>query len=253
MKHIYLLVTVLTALLISSCGHQNLQSESGLYNVTLNKHLKSPVDGIWTWGHGNPYLHQKSGYIYIAPLNTAMVVREHPDTAPLMQPQMHDYMVQAFVEMLKDANNKNKTNWQLTFDPTQAHIRIDTALVKFEPQRPGLRIIGEILGVLAPVPGVSRVVGKFSKGDITIEAAIRDCKGNRLLLAFKDSNRKPTRLLSADAYTATGNADANLRSWARVLAHICRLSWQDEIGNSTLKEKFKDYTYAEAIKDRIVD
>ncbi len=253
MRHIHILTALLLCLLCTSCGYKNLHSESGLYNVTLHEHLKSPVDGIWTWGKGNPYLTQKSGYIYIAPLDISKVVHDNPATAPLMQPQMHDYMVQAFVEILKDANKKNHSNWQLTFDPAQANIRIDTALVHFEPQRPGLRVIGEFLRLTSPIPGVSRVVGKFSKGDITIEATIRDTKTNQLLLAFKDSNRKPTRLFHAEAYTATGNADINLRSWAHVLAHICRLSWYDEMGNSTLQKKFQDYTYIEALKDYMND
>lgn len=253
MSKLSTLVAILSCFILMACGHKNLQSESGLYEVTLNEHVKSPTDGIWTWGKGNPYLNQKSGYIYISPLDISMVVRNHPDIAPLMQPQMHDYMVQAFVEMLQDANKKNGANWQLTFNPNQAKIRIDTALVKFEPQRPGLRVVSEILGWISPVPGVSSLIGTFSKGDITIEATIRDCKDNQLLLAFKDSNRKKTRLFRAEAYTKSGNADANLRSWARVLAHICRLACHDELGNSTLKEKFKDYTYAEALKNSIID
>lgn len=236
-----------------SCSHKNLESESGLYQVTLKEHIKFPVDGIWTWGNGNPYIKQSKGYIYISPLNISMVQREHPELAPLMQPQMHDYMVQSFVEMLKEANNKNQTNWQLTFNPAQAHVRIDTAVVRFTPQKPSLRILGEILGFLSPVPGVSRVVGRFSKGDITIEATIRDCKSNQLLLAFKDSNRKPTRLFRADAYTNGGNADVNLRSWAHVLARLCRAAWADKLGNSTLQERFQDYTYAESLRDRILD
>lgn len=254
MKHyVTLLILLLGSMLFVSCSHKTLTSESGLYNVTLNEHLKSPVDGMWTWGKGNPYLKQKSGFIYIAPLNISMVAKEHPNLAPLMRPQMHDYMVQAYANMLKDANAKNGTNWQLTFNPAQANVRIDMALVAFEPQRPKLRLVGELLGFMAPVPGIGRVVGKFSKGDITIEATIRDCKNNQLLMALKDSNRKSTRLYSAEAYTKEGNADVNLRSWARMLAHICRLAWYDELGTSTLQEKFKDYTYLEAIKDHIVD
>lgn len=110
MKRILTLVTLLSCLLMVSCAQRNMISESGLYNVTLHEKLKAPVDGIWTWGKGNPYLHQKSGYIYIAPLDVRLAAAEHPDMAPLMRPQMHDYMIQAFVEMLKDANKKNHTN-----------------------------------------------------------------------------------------------------------------------------------------------
>lgn len=240
-------------LVLASCSQSKLESESGLYDVPLHRHLKSPTDGIWTWGKGNPYLNQKSGFIYIAPMDIRKARAEEPELAPLMIPQMHDYMVQEFVRMLREANQKNAANWQLTFDPAQAHVRIDTALVHFRPQRPIMRIFGKILGYVSPIPLVGDVVGKFSKGDITIEATIRDCKDGKLLLAFKDSNRKNTRLIQAEAYSKTGNADANLRSWAHVIAKLCRAAWKDRRGGSTLKEAFDNYTYAEALRDRIMD
>lgn len=253
MKHIFTLAILLSSMLVVSCSQHSMISESGLYNVTLHEKLKAPVDGIWTWGKGNPYLHQKSGYIYIAPLDVRLAAAKHPDMAPLMRPQMYDYMVQAFVEMLNDANRKNNTNWKLTDNPAQAHVRIDSALVHFEPQKPGLKVLGKVMGYMAPVPGVSQVLAKFSKGDITIEATIRDCKNNRLLMALKDSNRKSTRLFREDGYSKTGNADVNLKSWARLLAHICRGAWYDELGHSTMQEQFKDYTYAEALIDYLKD
>ena len=253
MNRILSFLILASSLLMVSCAQKNMLSESGLYHVTLKEELKAPVDGIWTWGKGNPYQHQKNGFIYIAPLDIRLAAQQHPDVAPLMRPQMHDYMVQAFVEMLNDANKKNHTNWKLTNDPAQANVRIDTALVSFEPQKPKLKIIGKVAGFMSPIPGVGTVVGRFSKGDITIEATIRDCKNNQLLLAMKDSNRKPTRLFRADGYEATGNADVNLKSWARVLAHICRDAWYDKLGNSTLQEQFKDYTYAEALIDYLTD
>lgn len=250
MRKILTILTILSCLLMVSCVQKNLHSESGLYDVELKEHLKAPTDGIWTWGKGNPYSHQQSGFIYISPLDISMIKLEHRDTASLMRPQMHDYMVQSFVEILQDANRENGTNWQLTFDPAQAHIRIDTALVNFRPQVPGLRVLSKVAGNVVSFPGVGTFAGKFSKGDITIEAAIRDNKTNQLLLALKDSNRKTTRLYTAEAYSKTGNADVNLQSWARVLAHLCRLAWYDNLGDSTLQEKFKDYTYAESLIDR---
>lgn len=253
MKRILTIVTLLSCLLMVSCAQRSLISESGLYHVALVEDLKSPVDGIWTWGKGNPYLHQKSGHIYIAPMDVRLAAREHPDMAPLMRPQMHDYMVQAFVEMLKDANKKNHSNWKLTNNPAEAQIRIDTALVHFEPQMPKMKVVGKVAGFMSPIPGVGQVIGRFAKGDITIEATIRDCKNGRLLMALKDSNRKPTRLFRADGYSKTGNADVNLQSWARLLAHICRAAWYDELGNTTLQEKFKDYTYAEALINYLKD
>lgn len=239
-------------MLLTACGH-NLQSESGLYNVKLERSVKSPVDGGWTWGKGNPYLGKKKGAIYVAPLNISMVVNEEPELAPLMIPQMHAYMVEELAASLKDCNRCNGTDWKLTFNPAEADIRIDTALVKFERQHPVMRVISGILRIISPVPGVGRVVGCFSTGDITIEAAIRDCRNGELLLAFKDSNHKTARLYSAEAYSRTGNADVNLKAWAHFIAKLCRLGAYDKLGNETLRQKFREYGFAEALRDRITE
>ena len=41
----------------------HLESETGLYKVKLVHTMKSGVDGVWSWGKGNPYVDQKEGKI----------------------------------------------------------------------------------------------------------------------------------------------------------------------------------------------
>jgi hypothetical protein len=56
----------------TGCRH-TLKSESGLYDVKLERSMKVGVDGVWLWGKGNPYANQKSGRVYIAPMNVSHV------------------------------------------------------------------------------------------------------------------------------------------------------------------------------------
>lgn len=240
------------ALLPAGCGH-SLESESGLYDVSLRESIKLPVDGVWSWRKGNPYIHQKKGFIYIATLDISLVKESEPELAPLMITQMHDLMIREFEQILKEINLKNESHWQLTEDPNQAHIRIDMSLVHLRPQKPLLRLAGEVVSYLVPLPGISRVVGRFAKGCICIEATIRDNKTGELLMAFKDTNRKPTRLYSKDAYKRRGNADANLRTWAKMLAKFCRMAAPDQMGDATLRQKFEDYSYAQSLRDKLIN
>ncbi len=247
------LLTILSGmlcLLLVSCGHP-LESESGLYHVELRDDFKLPIDGVWSWGKGNPYADQQSGHIYIEPLDISLVEEDEPELAPLMIPQMHEHMVQYFNEILQEINQVNGKDWQLTDDPAQAQIRISMALVHFRPQKPALRFLGEIVSYLIPLPMVSRVVGRLSKGCISIEATIRDNKTGDLLMAFKDTNRKPSRLYRAHAYKRSGNADANLKTWARMLAGMCRAAAPDQLGDATLRQKFEDYSYAASLRDKL--
>ena len=250
MRFVLFILGCICCMFLSACGH-TLSSESGLYNVELRQHVKMPIDGVWSWGKGNPYVNKKAGYIYIAPLDISNISEDEPELAPLMIPQMHDYMVNEFADILREMNRANNSNWQLSATPEPADIHIRTALVHFDPQRPWLRILGKMAGYLLPVPGVERAVGVFSKGDICIEASIRDAKSGQLLMAFKDSNQKTTKLYSKEAYSTRGNADANLRVWAFMLAHLCRAGAPDQLGHATLQQKFTDYTYAESLRDKI--
>ena len=111
MKKILFTIPALCSLAIVSCQHR-LESESGLYNVELQHNPKVLVDGGWSWGKGNPYAHQKSGKIYIHPMNISKVSKKHPKTAQVMVVQMQDYMVQEFAVQLKELNRANRINWK---------------------------------------------------------------------------------------------------------------------------------------------
>lgn len=232
---------------------RTLKSESGLYDVKLERHAKAMVDGVWTWGGGNPYNKQKQAAIYIAPLDISKVEKAQPKLAPLMVPQMHDYVVSEVSKSLKESNEANGTQWLLTGDASKAAVRVDMALVHFRPQRPGLRMLSSIGGYFVKVPGVSDVVGSFAEGDICLEMTIRDAKSEQLLMACKDSNRKTARLISADAYSRHGNADVNLRYWAHRLAYLIRLGARDKLGEGTLSEYIKNRRWSEVIKDRVMN
>ena len=244
-------IAAVVAVCLCSCIQQQLVSESGLYDVKLERNLKAGVDGGWTWGEGNAYSKQKNGAIYIAPLDISLVEKKQPKLAPLMVPQMHDYVVQYVSNALDEANKANKTNWKLTDKPDEATVRVDMALVRFRPQRPGLRLLSGLGGHFIKIPGISDVVGKFSKGDICMEMTIRDGRTGRLYLACKDSNRKTARLISSEAYKRKGNADVNLRGWAQKLARVIRECFPDRLGNETLKQKIEERSWWNVAKESI--
>ncbi len=248
MRHI-LLFASLCCLLLSSCSlmEQRLQSKSGLYGVPLEHSYKVPVNGFWTWGKGNPYARQSSVTIYIAPLNVSLVEKKNPELAPHLVKQMHELMTTKMNKTLAEANAANRTQWKLTSDAGKADIRIDLAVVSLRTQKPGLHIAGKVLGYVAPT-GVGDAVDFISKGDITLEGAIRDCRSGQIYMAFKDSNRAKLRFYHKDTYRRTGNVDANLRLWAQKLALIFRESALDRLGNQTLKEKLENRSAKEVIK-----
>ena len=102
-----LFLYALISFLIVSC-QQRMQSESGLYNVTLQKNIKVPVNGYWTWGKGNPYACKKDLRIYIHPMDVSLIMKKDPEAAPVMAIQMQDYMVQAIAAAINDANAAKK-------------------------------------------------------------------------------------------------------------------------------------------------
>lgn len=248
------IIVLLGAAVCSSCSQlRTLDSESGLYDVELKRSPKAMVNGAWTWGGGNPYEHAEGGAIYFAPLDISKVEKDHPDMAPLMVPQMFEYVVQETLQALKESNAANGTNWRITTQPQEATIRIDMALVHFRPQRPGLRLLSGIGGHFIKVPLVSDVVGKFAEGDICMEMTVRDGKTGKLYMACKDSNRKTARLISADAYSRSGNADVNLRYWAKRIAYLIRISSHDKLGDRTLQDVLKERSWGAVLKERYLN
>lgn len=242
-------VIALCSLLFVSCQNR-LQSESGLYNVELQHNIKVPVKGYWTWGKGNPYASHQSGRIYIHPMDISKILESDPEAAPVMAIQMHDYLTQAIAAVLKEANVANGTDWRLTANPTEADVCIHTALVDFRRQRPALKALNAVSGTFVDVPGVSEVMGYIANGNVSIECTMRDTRTGQLLMAFKDANRKKIRLYNKDAYSYTGNADANFKEWAAALARVIRASAHDKLGNSTIKDKIEERSYWEAFSQR---
>ncbi len=249
-NRIILLFLSLLVLICSSCSQvHSLASESGLYDVELRRAPKALVDGGWTWGGGNPYLHKKKGAICITPLDVSKVVDDEPELAPLMVSQMQDYIVRYVGDALRKANEANHQHWVLTDKPEHADIRVDMALVHFRPQNPVLRVLSNVLSPFSKVPGMTGVVGSFAQGDICIELTIRDVRTGKLFLACKDSNRKKTRLISAAAYRKSGNADVNLRGWAQKLGNLIRLCAPDHLGNGRLRDKIQERSYSNILRE----
>lgn len=243
---------LLLVLLCCSCSAvRTLDSESGLYDVKLTRKPKAQMDGGWTWGGGNPYTKLKKASIYIAPMDISKVEKAQPKMTQLMVQQMFDYMVREVGAALKEANAANGTEWELTQDPKKATVRVDTALVHFRPQRPFLRVLSSLGGYFVKVPGVSDVVGRFSKGDICLEMTLRDVATGKLLMACKDSNSRTASLISSEAYSRSGNADVNLEHWAKRLARLVRLGAYDQLGDRTLQQYLDDLSWGEVMKNRI--
>lgn len=236
---------LLVVLLISGCRH-TLESESGLYEVSLERNYKVPVRGLWLWGGGNPYAHQKTGKIYISPMGVSHVKDADAHMLQLLRVQMYSHMVTGIGASLRDINKKNGMNWKVTSNPAEADVRIDTELVHFKPQRPGLRIVSAVAS-FTPIPGLSKIAAYIGEGDICLECTLRDSRSGQLYAAFKDANRKKARLYTAEAYSADGNADVNLREWAEMLGRVIRECAFDRLGNGTLKEKIENRSVGEAI------
>ncbi len=250
-KSSLLLSASLCAALLTSCVAQNLQSESGLYNVTLHHHYKAVVDGAWTWGKGNPFAHQKSGRMYVAPLDISAVEKDYPELAPDMVSQMHKLMSKELAKSFREINRANKTQWGLTNNPAEADLRVNMAVVSLRTQRPGLWVMGSAASAAAPIPGLGLAVDEATKGDIVIEGTLRNNRTGELLLAFKDSNRAKLRFYHKNKYKVDGNVVANLQEWAEGMAKLCRAGAQDMLGDKTLAQKVEKRSWFSAFIDHM--
>lgn len=249
MLHKSLTIVTATLLLVTAGCRHTQESESGLYNVRLERSVKAGVDGIWLWGGGNPYANQKSGRIYIAPMDVSHVSGADSRLLQLLQIQMYSNMVTDIGTALTESNKANGTDWKLTDNPAEACLRIDTALVHFQPQRPGVRLLSGILEIFSPLPGAGSVAAHFGEGDVCLECTLRDTRTGQLLAAFKDSNRKKARLYTAEAYSRTGNADVNLQEWAKRLGYLFRECGLDRLGKSgTIRQRLNERSVIDTIR-----
>lgn len=249
MKHkfIALLLAVTTIASFSSC-RTNLKSESGLYAVPLSRSIKADVDGFWISDKPNPYAKQRSGNIYMAPLDVGIMNEKYPDLAKLLTKQMHGHMVESMSESLDKMNKESHLNWKITHTPSNADITIKLAVVKFKPQMPIMKVASSIGGFFINVPGVSDVAGKYAAGSICIEGVFVDARTGHVMAAFKDANRKTTRLYHKNAYEKIGQADQNMQLWADRIANVIYATHFDESGRSTLKEQIEDRDLGDIIK-----
>ncbi len=247
------IVTVWFLLGLSSCSQMyNLESETGLYKVKLVHTMKSGVDGVWSWGKGNPYVDQKEGKIYIAELRVDLIKDEYPRGADFMVRRMRRYVSEAAQKALEESNAANQANWQLTENESEADIRVDMAIASFRPQKPILRVASTVGGFFSPVPGVSSVATRYSQGDIGIEMTIRNVKDGRLLFACKDSNREMTGLIEKEAYRRGGNADVNLRVWADRLGKLIRSCSPDRLGTRSIRDRARERTWWDVVTTRLM-
>ncbi|MGN0865317.1 MAG: DUF3313 family protein [Akkermansia sp.] len=228
-----LLGFLLLCVLVSSCSSA-LRSESGLYDVTLHRSLVSGVDGGWLPQQRLQPTTPEKGRIFIAPVRTTSIA-ESPYAAKLAE-DLHRYTCEYLEAALQEANAANHSDWHITPDKEQADYRIDMAIVRFHRQYAATRAAAHVFGWFSPIPGVSSVAEWLAKGSITLELTIRNARTGNLLLAAKDTNPTDARLYSTKTYSATGQAEANLRYWAQELAQLCRDSAADRLGERSLRE-----------------
>lgn len=212
----HLLLLLLCCMALSCCIHE--QRTQVLSNVPLSRSLKVAVDGYYVRPEPEKKALPARGTIYVAPMDVSRVKGADEDTLSAMQQAMHRYLCDEVAAALKDVCPNGE--WVLTDDAEHATLLYQTALVRFRAQKPMLRGLAVLAGPFVSVPFVSGAVKRFAKGDICIEGAVRIRETDTLLAAFKDSNRESTALYEAAAYRPTGNAEVNLRIWAKKMARF---------------------------------
>ncbi len=241
------LLIIFSLLSLVAC-QQNLKPTSGLFDVPLERVSALPVDGLWVSNQAQPEINQKKGYFYIAPLDVSQVKKKHPLLSHLAIHQWHDAMVRAMYQELQSQESKG-LQWQLTDQPQKADVIIEMALTKITPQHWLINLMGQIGSFFVPVPGTGTIVGYMTKGNISMELAIRNNHNKELLLAFKDSNRKATRFYSANAYNRGGAACENLHFWAVEFAKLIVPMKFDEHKKLVLRQELKKRSKTRILRD----
>lgn len=235
----HLLLLLLLCLSLSCCVWQN--HTDVLSSVPLNRSVKVAVDGYYVYPNPENKALPQRGTVYVAPMDVSRVKGEADASLAAMQQCMHGYLCAEVAAALRDVCPNGE--WSLTDDAEHATLLYQTALVRYRPQKPVLRGLTVLASPFVSVPFVSSAVKSFAKGDICIEGAVRARQTNMLLAAFKDSNRESTALYEAAAYRPTGNAEVNLRIWAKKMA---RFIYAEALMNSEGK------SFEQVLKDRSV-
>lgn len=239
------------ALMLSSCSQQRdlLLSKSGLYDVPLESSYKIPLKGYWVSDEPIHFKNIKRGEIYVAKLDTSLIKDKYPTIAEHLCASMQIYMHEDLNKTLELHNEKNKIQWHVSDNRQEAEICIEIAVVKFKMQKPILKFISTIGGYFMPIPGVSSVTDYIAAGDIVIEVSVSDAKTKQLYFAFKDKNRKSTRLYSKHAYSRDGAADANLKYWSQFIAKIIYSGKANADGKLSFKGMLDSRKSGDLVKD----
>lgn len=244
------IVLMACSILLASCGH-TLESESGLYNVKLESSYKIPLQGFWFSGNGAHFSQQKTGAIYVAPLNVAVVSQKDPEAAAEMQKKMHEFVLDSLGESLRELNQANHANWTLTNNPAAADLKVDMAIVHYSRQRPVLRILTDVISNWSPVPMTSTLASPLYRGDVCMELTIRNNRTGALLMAVKDENPGSPRYFRAEAYSNIGNGSTALRIWAAKLARIIRECAYDRSEGKNIRQRVEEMNLLDAATLRV--
>lgn len=249
MKRLSRLTLAVAAVLLSGCAWfgQQLQPESGLFDVPLQHHYKIALDGYYIAEQVGQVQLPDTGTICVTPMDVAMVQQgAGEEYLPAMQEHMLGYMQTELEAALKEFFPNGE--WKVTQDAENATVRVDTALVRFRPQKPVLRVVTSVADSFVEAPLLSRGVKKFAAGDICIEGAVRLCRDNSLLYAFKDSNRETAALYMAEAYQRTGNAELSLRIWAKKLARLIYASAYARLNGDDIRRLIDERSLMDTVK-----
>lgn len=239
------IVLMACSILLASCGH-TLESESGLYNVKLESSYKIPLQGFWFSGNGAHYTQQKTGSIYVAPLDVSVVRRTDPEAAAEMQQRMREFVLESLGESLTELNQANHANWTLTNNPAAADLKVDMAIVHYSRQRPGVRILTNVISNWSPVPMTSTLASPLYRGDVCMELTIHDNRTGALLMAVKDENPGAPRYFRSEAYSGVGNGTAALRIWAAKLARLIRECAYDRSEGKNIRQRVEEMNLLDA-------
>ncbi len=166
--------------------------------------------------------------MYFPPLDTSFIQKKYPQEAALLQTKMHDEIVRYVGEALLEKNKQFGTHWKLADSRRGATFIVEMKIVKLEPTKGGINLLGFIGSFFSPVPGTSTVLSQFTKGSIGIEGRILDAATCRSLFEFKDTNKDETILFSFNDYGKFGHSEENMEKWVKELAKLIRRGTQTQ-------------------------
>lgn len=236
---------VFCGLVLTGCAWQQ-QHTDVLSHVPLQRSLKVAVDGYYIAPNAGKNSIPPKGAVYVAPMDVSRVESDADACLPAMVELMQSCLTEEVGAALRDVCPNG--GWTLTDDPQKATLIYRTALVRFRPQAPLLRGVVGVVSKFVDIPLVSRAVKTYAQGDICIEGSVRVRESDFLLMAFKDSNRETTSFYQAAAYRPTGNAEVNLRIWAKKMARFIYAEELMSRRGCSFEELLHERTVGETLK-----